>query len=139
MPSILALIWTHAFPVVVISLLMLILWLSGSLFRFGPLIPQPETERRQFLEHIDASGKYFWKNNQKNKLVNSTRSALDKRVSQMIPGWGQLSKQEQKNKMATILDMPESTLNNLMDTDSDLHSQDFTRLIRQLDNARKRL
>ena len=139
MPSILALLWTYALPLVVVSFLMFILWLPGALFRFGPLIPQPAIARRQFLEHIDASGKYFWKNKQQNKLVNSVRSALDHRVSQIIPGWPQLSKQQQRIKMAEILDMPERTLNELMDTDSDLHSQDFTRLIRQLDNARKRL
>ncbi len=139
MPSLIALLWENTFPLVVVSLLMLGIWLSGAFFRFGPLLPQPVAERRQLLEHIDASGKFFWKNQRKQRLTQSVRTALHKKIARSYPGWEQLSPQEQRTRMIELLDMPESTLSNLLDTDSELQPQDFTRLIRQLENTRKQL
>ncbi|MES2935456.1 MAG: DUF4350 domain-containing protein, partial [Pseudomonadota bacterium] len=39
--------------------LLLLLW--RALRRFGPVLPEPEQERRALIEHIDASARWLWK------------------------------------------------------------------------------
>ena len=57
-PSLLALLWQHGAPVVVLSLalLALVLWRGG--VRFGPLAAPPDAARRSLAEQIRGTGQF---------------------------------------------------------------------------------
>lgn len=55
-----ALWWRFKFGIIGTGFtLLLLLWLGVR--RFGPLLPDPDEERRSLIEHIDASGRWLWK------------------------------------------------------------------------------
>lgn len=45
------------------------LWLWRVMPRFGPLLPDPEPVRRRLLDHLAASGRFFWSRGQRSRLV----------------------------------------------------------------------
>ncbi|WP_295543712.1 DUF4350 domain-containing protein [uncultured Thiohalocapsa sp.] len=78
-PSLPALLWQAA-PAALLSaalLLGLLLWHAGR--RLGPLLPAPDTARRDLLEHLQAAGDFLWRQNRGNRLVAQTRRRLQRR------------------------------------------------------------
>jgi hypothetical protein len=54
-------LWAMA-PLAIVSLgigLLMLTW--KAVRRFGPILPEPNGERRSLMEHIDASGRWLWK------------------------------------------------------------------------------
>ncbi len=139
MPPLWKLLWQHAQTVIVALGLLFLLWLAKGFFRFGPLLPQPAARRRSLLEHIEASGRFFWKDNQQDRLVTPVRQHLHRRLHQLHPGWMELSGAERETHLAEMLQMPVTAVRALLHDNNKLHPQDFTRLIRQLENIRKQL
>jgi uncharacterized protein DUF4350 len=61
--------------------------------RFGPLLPEPPSERRSLLEHLDAAARWLWHNDQgveRRLLVDAVRRSLRQRVAVRQPGWSKL-------------------------------------------------
>jgi hypothetical protein len=56
-----AVLWRAAWmPLTALALLLaLLLWRAA--LRFGPMLPEPATERRSLIEHIEASGNWLWR------------------------------------------------------------------------------
>ncbi|WP_295879446.1 DUF4350 domain-containing protein [uncultured Thiohalocapsa sp.] len=78
-PSLPALLWRTA-PAAVVSaalLLVLLLWHLGR--RLGPLLPAPDTGRRDLLEHLQAAGDFGWRHGRGGLLVAQTRRRLERR------------------------------------------------------------
>ncbi len=48
---------------------LIVLWLWHEMPRFGPMLPDPEPVRRRLLDHLAASGRFFWSRGQRNRLV----------------------------------------------------------------------
>ncbi len=44
--------------------------------RFGPVCPEESLDRRQLLEHISASGQYFWRQKHQAPLINKAKDEL---------------------------------------------------------------
>lgn len=61
MPPLWALIWQHAWTLVLSFLALVLLTFLALMPRFGPLLPNPKPERRRIIEHIRASGHFMWK------------------------------------------------------------------------------
>jgi len=139
MPPLWELLWRHTRTIIVALGLILLLWIMKGFFRFGPLLPQPAARRRSLLEHIEASGRFFWKDNQQNKLVSHVRQNLQRRLSRIHPGWADLNEKERETHLAELLQLPTATIHMLLHDESKHQPQDFTRLIRQLENIRKQL
>jgi hypothetical protein len=61
----------NAWAVLLALAALIVLWLWRVMPRFGPLLPDPEPVRRRLLDHLAASGRFFWSRGQKNRLVVS--------------------------------------------------------------------
>jgi len=143
MPALWELIWNKAWALLITLFILFILWLRYASHRFGPLIPKAPEDRRSLLEHIQASGNFYWKNQQKGKLIASTREALNQRLALTHPGWKQLSDAEKIAQLALRLERPEAEIQQLLfDPNVGLNkrkSDEFTRLIKQLEQVRTSL
>lgn len=86
-PGLLALVWEHGWTVVVslAALVALVLWRRS--FSLGPRLPELPSGRRDFSEHIRATGEFLWRNRLGNSLLEAPRSALRSRVASTRPEW----------------------------------------------------
>jgi hypothetical protein len=143
MPALWQLIWNKAWALIISLLILFLLWLRSASHRFGPMIPKVVVDRRSLLEHIRASGNFYWKHQQKGKLIASTREALHQRLALTHPGWKQLSDGEKVAQLAIRLERPQSEIQRLLfDLNTALkknQSDEFTQLIKQLEQIRTSL
>ncbi len=142
-PALWRLMWKHAWALIITLTLMFVLWLYRAAHRFGPMIPKAAEDRRSLLEHINASGHFYWKHQQKAKLIASTREALNQRLAITHPGWKQLSDAEKSAQLAVRLERPQEEIQQLLfDPNYGLNkrkSDDFIQLIKQLGACMKQL
>jgi hypothetical protein len=73
MPWIGALIWSAAPYAIISGALLLLAWAWSAGARLGPLQPVPGRDRRDLLEHLDASGDFLWRHGQADHLIKPTR------------------------------------------------------------------
>ncbi|MCK5813697.1 MAG: DUF4350 domain-containing protein [Cocleimonas sp.] len=143
MPPLWLLMWNKAWAFIITLTLLFVLWLRHASHRFGPMIPKAPEDRRSLLEHIRASGNFYWKHQQKDKLIASTREALNQRLALTHPGWKQLSDAEKIAQLAIRLERPQREIQQLLfDPNTALkknQSDEFTQLIKQLEQIRNSL
>jgi hypothetical protein len=119
-PSLLALLWRHGGPVVVLASAMvgLVLW-RGSV-RFGPLEAARESARRSLAEQIRGTGQFALRHDGEESLHAAVVRALDEVARRRIPGYENLSAKERasaisrltnhdRNSIATAVHNPRSS------------------------------
>lgn len=137
MPSLWAILWRHAWTLIITLSLMFLTWMLMVSRRFGPLIPKQEEDRRSLKEHISSSGHYYWKHHKKQQLIDSSRHALMQRLTQVHPGWTQRSKDEQIQLIATQTELTATAIEKLLYAQDIEQADEFTSLVKQLENIRK--
>jgi len=75
-------IWRTAPYLLVGIITLLILWGWQRWVRFGPLVPDPDNEHRQLLEHIEAATRFDWNHQQADAMVESLRNDIKAVVTQ---------------------------------------------------------
>jgi len=88
------LLWEYAWTLLISIAVLSMIWLWNSSRRFGSLLPAPPRTRRRLLEHIEASGRFLWQQQQIDILLQETRQVILKRLAQIHPNWLQLSRDE---------------------------------------------
>ncbi len=139
MPNLLSLIWKYGWTVILSLAGLLLFWLFQSAQRFGPLIPKQAIARRRLMEHVDASGQYFWKMKNKQLLIDSTRKALNQRIGQLHPAWQNTDEMGQVDHLAEMLDIPINRIKHLLFNNQIETDEDFTELITELESIRRNL
>ncbi len=139
MPSLLELMWKHGWAVMSSLMALLVFWLYQSLHRFGPLIPKQAIARRRLMEHIEASGQYFWKKKNKQILVDSTRQALNNRIGQLHPAWINSDELGKIDHLSEMLELPTEQVKYLLFNNTFKQDEDFTKLIIKLESIRRNL
>ena len=139
MPNLLSLIWRYGWAVVMSLSMLLLAWTYQSIHRFGPLIPKKTMNRRRLLEHIKASGEYFWKKKNKHILIESTRQALHRRISQVHPAWENSNESDKILHLSEMLDITPSRIQFLLFNNQIHQDDDFTQLINELESIRRQL
>lgn len=136
MPNLFEIIWNRFWAVCIMLSIALLTWVLRISRRFGPLIPKDDEDRRNLMEHIEASGNYYWKQKQQHVLINSTRSAVQQRLIQRIPGWQAMSNDKQASELAGRLSVSEQQALKLLHSDISHHAHEFTEIIKQLEQIR---
>jgi hypothetical protein len=93
-PGLGALIW-HRAPFALISFLSLLglfLWYLGG--RLGPLLPSPVGERRDLLDHLQASAGFLWRQGQGGALADATRTRIERAWFRRHPALTELDRTE---------------------------------------------
>lgn len=135
MPPLWQWLWQYASAFIITLLLLSLLWFFGIAQRFGPLIPQPVLDRRRILEHIQASGYFFWRHDQQ-QLIQSSRESVQQKFATLFPAWHQLNQQEQLKYASEYSKLSTDELQRLLYEEKPLSADGFTLLIQQLEKLR---
>lgn len=138
MPALWEWLWQHAWQLILTLSLLLFLWLYGLSHRFGPIIPSKALDRRRLLEHIQASGHFFWKQNQQDKLINSCRQGVLQKLGSHFPAWHQLDINQQLKLASEYSELPIDKLRPLLFGKHKLSMEEFVHAVQQLEEIRKR-
>jgi hypothetical protein len=76
---------TNAPAVLAAAAALVALWLWRVGPRFGPVAPDPPPVRRRLLDHLRASGRYYWASGLRMRLVDAARDAALRRASRAHP------------------------------------------------------
>lgn len=139
MPPLWQWLWQQAPELVTASFIFLILWLWSRGPRFGPLVVEPAPARRRILEHIEASGRFLWQHQKQKRLLSAVRDELNTTAARRHPAWVSMSDAEKIHHIATLTALESKEVQLLLQDHAPHKRQDFTHLIRQLENIRKKL
>ncbi len=138
MPALWEWLWQYAWQLILTLSLLLCIWLYGLSHRFGPIIPSKELDRRRLLEHIQASGHFFWKQNQQDKLIRSCQQGVLQKFGTLFPAWHQLSINEQLELASEYSELPKEKLRPMLFGSRKLSMDEFVQTVQQLEAIRKR-
>lgn len=135
-PSLWELIWRNAWMLLSSLLILFMAWLLLTTRRFGPAIPKLSEDRRSLTEHINSSGTFYWKHDQKQQLLDSCRNAINQKLNLSHPNWNHLNQEQQVALLLTKLHI-EKPINHEKSSrinPQDIHHALFTPSIEQADD-----
>jgi hypothetical protein len=92
----------HAASVLAASAALLAFWLWRVVPRFGPVPPDAVPGRRRLLDHLRASGRYYWASGLRLRLVAAARDAALHRVARAQPDFAGAGAAERAARLCAI-------------------------------------
>jgi hypothetical protein len=137
-PSLLALVWQHGGPVVVLTLVLiaLVLWRGG--VRLGPLMAAQHTARRSLAEQIRGTGQFDLRHGGESLHAASVR-ALEEAARRRVPSYPRLSDRQRASALAPLTRYDTKTLAAAMHHAGLRRSHDLRSTIALLEAARRTL
>jgi hypothetical protein len=93
----------HAAPALAAGALLLALWVWRIAPRFGPVAPDAPPGRRRLLDHLRASGRYYWAKGMRARLVVAARDAALRRIARVQPEFGTASQAERAARVSSLI------------------------------------
>lgn len=93
----------NATPALAGFFVLLALWLWSIAPRFGPVAPDAPPGRRRLLDHLRASGRYFWNRGLRARLVLAARDAALRRVARAQPDFASASNAERARRVGALI------------------------------------
>lgn len=90
----------YAAPVLTSLALLLAAWLWRQSRRFGPLAPDALPERRRWIEHLDAAGRYYWRQDRGLALLRATRERVMRDLTRRRPQLAGLAPLQRDQRIA---------------------------------------
>ena len=132
-----AMLWRAAWmPLTALAVLLaLLLWRAAR--RFGPMLPEPGTERRSLLEHIEASGNWLWRaKGGREVLLAAARQETQALLRRRAPELQQLGDDERAARLARLCNAPLIDMRSALHGPAAPHPAAFTRQIQLLQQVR---
>jgi hypothetical protein len=92
----------HAIPVMLAAAALLALWLWRIGPRFGPVLPDAPPDRRRLLDHLRASGRYYWARGLRPHLVVAARDAALRHLAHAHPDFAESSVEARALHLASL-------------------------------------
>jgi hypothetical protein len=124
---------------IISALLILVVWLMMAGRRLGPILPDPTPSRRRIMEHIEASGRYLWKHDNRRVLTEAMQEDLERTARRRHPGWGDMTADERAAHIAETTGMTPEAAHKLLNAGIPQTRHEFTTLIRRLNTLKERL
>jgi hypothetical protein len=118
----------NAAPALAACGLLLALWLWSIVPRFGPVAPDVPPGRRRLLEHLRASGRYYWVKGLRSQLVVAARDAALRRIARAQPDFATASETERISRLSSIADIPKEDAARLIGAAGQVRGADFIRI-----------
>jgi hypothetical protein len=138
-PSLLHLLLSEGWMVLLPLALALAAWLAWRGLRFGPLQPVPAPRRRALLEHVQASGEFAWARGRGAALHAAVLRLFRRRLQAREPSICALGDEAQALALADRLSLPASRVRQALRPQGLHHPGTFTQSIAALLQMRIRL
>jgi hypothetical protein len=117
----------NAAPAMIAAGALLVLWLWSVGPRFGPVAPDPAPARRRLLDHLRASGRFYWGRDLRARLVEASRDAALRHVARAQPDFAHLSGGERAARLAEISGLAADAVQRFLAAQGELRGADFIR------------
>lgn len=128
-------LWTflteNAAPALAAFLSLLVLWLWSIAPRFGPVAPDAPPGRRRLLDHLRASGRYFWNKGLRARLVIAARDAALRRIARAQPDFANASERERVARLASLAGIGMEEAHRFLVAGGAMRGADFIKLTQQ--------
>ena len=118
----------HAAPVLAAGAAALALWLWRIAPRFGPVAPDAPPARRRLLDHLRASGRYYWAQGLRARLGEAARDAALRRLSRAQPDFAAASDAERAARLSALIAIPQEEAVRFLEPVGAMRGADFMRL-----------
>lgn len=118
----------HAAPALIAGGAALALWLWSIVPRFGPLAPDPPPGRRRLLDHLRASGRYYWMKGLRSRLVVAARDAALRRVARAQPDFTTASQIEKISRLSSLANITTDDAARFMSAAGAMRGAEFIRI-----------
>jgi hypothetical protein len=138
-PTLLALIWTHGKPAIVLAGLLLLaaLWRGG--VRFGPLAAIPDRARRSIAEQIRGTGQFTLRFGGGRALHAAVVRALEETARRSIPGYASMSPADRIEAIARTVDVDAEQLAETIHYTGARRAGELRNAVLALEHVRRRL
>src|SRR6185503_4496363 len=120
----------HAMAVLAASLALLATWLWRVAPRFGPVAPDAPPARRRLLDHLRASGRYYWALDLRERLLVAARDAVLRRVLRAQPEFAGAKPQERAARLAALVGISTAEAQRLLDAGGAIRGAAFIEVMR---------
>jgi len=118
----------HAAAALAASGLLLALWLWSIAPRFGPLAPDAPPGRRRLLDHLRASGRYYWVKGLRARLVIAARDAALRRLARAQPDFASASATERAARVSSLTGISKEEAARFIGAAGAMRGADFIKL-----------
>jgi hypothetical protein len=125
----------HAPEAVAACLALLVLWLWRIAPRFGPVAPDAPPARRRLLDHLRASGRYFWAKGLRRQLVLAARDAALRRLARAQPDFADAPLPEKIARFASLTGNSHEEARRFLAAGGPMTGADFIKLARDAQRA----
>jgi hypothetical protein len=108
---------------------LLAVWLWRIAPRFGPVAPDAPPARRRLLDHLRASGRYYWALNLRERLLIAARDAALRRVLRAQPEFAAAPPQERAARLAALAGVPVGEAQRLLDAGGAIRGAAFIQVM----------
>jgi hypothetical protein len=137
--SLLALLWSYGWPVIVLAGLLIVLWLWRAGVRFGPLVAAADPARRSLAEQIRGTGQFIVRFGGGKALYAATARALNEAASRRVPRYERLSGEERVAALASLTGLGSAELSAALDDPAARRPKEIRKTIAFLEAARRRI
>lgn len=121
----------HAWAALAAGAALLALWLWRIAPRFGTVAPDLPPSRRRLLDHLRATGRYYWSLGLRARLVVAARDAALRRIARAQPDFTGASTNEKQRRLASLMGAKPEEAAQFMAIGSALRGGDFIRLVQR--------
>jgi hypothetical protein len=126
-------------PALIACALLLALWIWSIVPRFGPIAPDAPPGRRRLLDHLRASGRYYWAKGLRARLVVAARDAALRPVVRAQPDFATASQAERAARLAVLIQRSKEDAARFMSAAGAMRGADFIRLTQDAQSVHKAL
>jgi hypothetical protein len=121
----------NAAPALAASAVLLALWVWSIAPRFGPVAPDLPPGRRRLLDHLRASGRYYWARGLRSRLVVAARDAALRRLNRAQPDFASASALERATRLAALTRISREDAHQFINAAGAMRGADFIKLTQQ--------
>ncbi len=118
----------NAAPALAASVLVLALWLWSIVPRFGPVTPDAPPGRRRLLDHLRASGRYYWTKGLRARLVVAARDAALRRIARVQPDFAAAAEGERISRLSALAGISKEEAHRFIAAGGAMRGADFIKL-----------
>ena len=121
----------HALAALITALVLLALWLWHIAPRFGPVAPDAPPSRRRLLDHLRASGRYYWAQGLRARLVLAARDAALRRIARSQPDFSAAAAAEKQERLAAMIGIRPEEAAHFIAAGGAMRGHDFIRMVQR--------